>query len=185
MPQPEVYSAPHRAIHWITAILIIGLVPVGFYMASIPFPPHPGANPPVKNTLYELHKSFGLIVLMLAIARLVVRRVKGVPPPEPTLTRFQRAASAAVHHTLYVLIFLVPFAGWLATSMCYGPVNLFWTVPMTLPFSGEQATCAAIYRVHLGGAILMTALVLVHVGAALMHLLVFRDGVFRRMWPTG
>lgn len=185
MPQPDVYSSPHRIIHWITAILIIGLVPVGLFMSSIPYPPDPAANPALKNNLYELHKSFGLIVLMLAIARVVVRVVNGVPPPEPTLTRFQRAASAAVHHLLYVLIFLVPLAGWLATSMCYGPVNLFWTLPVTLPFSGQESTCTAIYRVHLGGALLMSALVLAHVGAALMHLVIIKDGVFRRMWPTG
>lgn len=178
-----VYSTPHRMIHWLTAALVVGLVPVGIYMASIPFPPNPGANPPVKDSLYELHKSFGLIVLLLAVARVAVRVVNGVPPPVPTLTRFQRIASAATHHSLYVLLFLVPLAGWAATSMCYGPVKLFWTVPVTLPFSGQESTCAAIYRVHMGGALLMTGLVLLHVGAALIHLLVLRDGVFRRMWP--
>ncbi|MCZ8316362.1 cytochrome b [Phreatobacter sp.] len=182
MAQSDVYSTPHRIVHWITAALIIGLVPVGMFMASIPYPPNPGANPALKDSLYEWHKSFGLIVLLLAIARVALKVTQGTPPPEASLTRFQRAASAAVHHLLYLLIFLVPFTGWLPTSMCYGPVNLFWTIDVTLPFRGAEATCSAIYKVHLGGALLMSALVLVHVGAALMHLVVIKDGVFRRMW---
>ena len=45
MAQSDVYSTPHRIVHWLTAALIIGLVPVGLFMASIPYPPNPGANP--------------------------------------------------------------------------------------------------------------------------------------------
>lgn len=183
MSQPDVYSTPHRIIHWLMAVIIIGMVPVGVYMASIPYPPDPGANPALKDSLYEWHKSFGLVVLMLAVARVAVRTVNGAPPPEASLTPFERIASTATHHLLYVLIFLVPLAGWLATSMCYGPVNLFWTVPVTLPFTGAESTCAAVYKVHFGTAALMTLLVIAHVGGALMHLVIKRDGVFRRMWP--
>lgn len=183
MSQPDVYSTPHRLVHWTTAALIIGMVPVGLYMASIPYPPDPRANPALKDTLYELHKSFGLIVLVLAVIRVALKVTQGTPPPVATLTPFQRIASTATHHLLYVLIFLVPLTGWLATSMCYGPVRLFWTLPVTLPFSAEESTCAAVYRVHFGGALAMTLLVFAHVGAALMHLVIIRDGVFRRMWP--
>lgn len=180
--QPDVYSMPHRLIHWLTAALVIALVPIGVYMASIPYPPDPGASPALKDSLYEWHKSFGLIVFFLAVARVAVRLVNGVPPPAASLTRFERIASTATHHALYVLILLVPLAGWLATSMCYGPVRLFWTVPVTLPFSGEEATCAAIYQVHFGAAFLMAFLVLFHIAGALMHLVIKRDGLFRRMW---
>ncbi len=97
MAQSDVYSTPHRIVHWLTAALIIGLVPVGLFMASIPYPPNPGANPALKDSLYEWHKSFGLIVLLLAIARVALKVSQGTPAPEPTLSRFQRAASAAVH----------------------------------------------------------------------------------------
>lgn len=180
MSQPDVYSAAHRFVHWATAALVIGLVPVGLYMASLP---DPAANPALKNNLYELHKSFGLTVLVLSVIRVALKVTRGTPPPLATLTRFQRVASAAVHHLLYVLIFFVPLAGWLATSMCYGPVRWFWTIPVTLPFSGQESTCSAIYQVHLGGALVMTVLVIGHIGAALMHLVILRDGVFRRMWP--
>jgi cytochrome b561 len=180
--QPETYSTPHRIIHWVMAVIIIAMVPVGIYMASIPYPPDPAANPALKNSLYEWHKSFGIIIFFLACARVFVRVVKGAPPPEATLTPIERIASSSVHHLLYVLIFVVPLAGWLATSMCYGPVNLFWTIPMTLPFSATEPTCTAVYRVHFGAALLMTLLVFAHIGGALMHLVIKRDGVFWRMW---
>jgi cytochrome b561 len=182
MSDPTVYSTPHRIIHWVMALLIIAMVPVGIYMTNIPYPPNPAANPALKDSLYEWHKSFGIIIFLLAALRVVVRLIKGVPAPVPTLTTIERIASSSVHHLLYILIFAVPFAGWLATSMCYGPVNLFWTVPVTLPFSGSEATCGAIYKVHFGLAGLMTLLVFAHIGGAMMHLVIKRDGVFRRMW---
>lgn len=182
-PAGDVYHPLHRAIHWIMAVLILGMIPVGIFMSNIPYPPNPAARPELKDALYEWHKSFGIVIFVLACLRVAVRQIKGAPPPLATLTPFERIASTATHHLLYVLIFLVPLAGWLPTSMCYGPVNLFWTVPMTLPFSGSEATCNTIYKAHFAGAVLMTLLILAHVGGALMHLVVKRDGVFRRMWP--
>ena len=182
MSDTTVYSTPHRIIHWVMAALIIAMVPVGIYMANIPYPPNPAANPALKDSLYEWHKSFGIIVFVLACLRVLVRHLKGTPPPEASLTPMERIASTAVHHLLYILIFAVPLAGWLATSMCYGPVKLFWTVPMTLPFSGSEDTCSMIYGWHFRLAVLMTLLVFAHIGGAMMHLVIKRDGVFRRMW---
>jgi cytochrome b561 len=180
---PLVYSTPHRVIHWLMALLVIGMVPLGLTMTSLPWDPAPGADPLLKGRLYELHKSFGLVIFLLAVTRVVIRLVKGAPPPEASLTSFQRRASALVHHLLYVLIFVVPITGWIATSKCCPPVNLFWTVPLTLPVSGTLESSKPVYLVHFTAVLIMSVLVIGHIGAALTHLLVFKDGVFRRMWP--
>ena len=178
----DVYSAPQRALHWIMAILIFGMVPLGIYMHSIPWPPNPGANPEWKSFLYETHKTGGLIVLFLACARVVVRVVKGAPAPVATLTRFERFASSAAHHALYVLVFAVPITGYVATSMCCSPVSLFNAIPMPVSFSGSETLYRRIFTLHELLAILMTLIVFAHVGAALMHRFVKKDGVLRRMW---
>ncbi|MGL4286558.1 MAG: cytochrome b [Phreatobacter sp.] len=178
------YSAPQRAVHWIMAILILCMVPLGLFMTSIPWEPAPGADPVLKGRLYELHKSVGLTIFMLAVLRVLLRIFKGAPPPEATLTPFERVASTTLHHLLYVLIFVVPVTGWIATSMCCPPVNLFWTVPLTLPISGTLESSQPVYLVHFTAVALLSFLVIGHAGAALMHLVIKRDGVFRRMWPS-
>lgn len=179
-----VYSGSQRLVHWVMAALVIVMVPLGLFMTSIPWEPAPGANPELKGRLYELHKSGGLIIFMLAVTRVLLRLTKGAPPPVATLTPFERVASTTLHHLLYLLIFIVPLSGWIATSMCCPPVNLFWTVPLTLPISGTLETSQPVYLVHFSAAALMAFLVIGHIGAALMHLVVKRDGVFRRMWPS-
>lgn len=180
MQPSEVYSAPQRLIHWLMALSILSMLPVGFYMANA-F----GADfPPERGQLYELHKSFGFIVFLLACARVFFRLTRGAPEAEASLSLFQRRVSRVVHYLLYVLIFVVPLSGWIATSMCCAPVNLFWTVPVTLPVSGGEELYKRVFAVHMASAILMTVLVLAHIGAAIMHLVVMKDGVFRRMWPS-
>ena len=125
------YSAAQKWLHWGMALLVAILAAVGLTMTRL-------GEGTVTGALYELHKSIGLIVLALVTARMAVRLARGVPPPEPGVPAWQQRAARASHYGLYGLLVLVPLAGWTATSSCCGPVNLFWSVPMTLPVSGEE-----------------------------------------------
>jgi cytochrome b561 len=78
---------------------------------------------------------------------------------------------------------LVPLAGWTATSSCCGPVNLFWSVPMTLPVSGEESFAKAVFWIHYALAFTLLGLVALHVAGALQHHLVRRDDTLSRMLP--
>jgi cytochrome b561 len=168
------YGALQRALHWTMAALILTLIPMGITMTNM-------GDGGLKNATYELHKSFGIIVFVLAVIRVAARVGLGVPPPEASLTPFQRKASGAVHHVLYVLIVIVPLAGYVGTSMCCAPVNLFWTVPVPVNLPGGFETAKIVFVVHKAGAMLMAALVIGHIGAALLHAFHYRDGVMRRM----
>jgi len=172
------YSGAQQALHWTIAVIVFVMVPVGISMANI-LP-----DGPVKNTFYELHKSFGIIVFALALIRICVRLWRGAPPLVPGLPEWQRAAAHISHYGLYVLIVAVPLAGWVATSSCCAPVNVFWTVPVTLPVSGEENFAKAVFRVHYALAFTLTGLVLVHAGAALHHHFVRKDATLMRMLPA-
>ena len=174
--RPQTYSAAQQALHWATALLIVTLVPVGLTMTRL-------GEGSVTNTLYELHKSFGLTVFALAIARIVLRLVRGAPPLVPGLPWWQRAAAHGSHIALYILIVLVPLSGWAATSACCAPVNWFWTVPLSLPVEGGMEAAKGIFQVHRALAFTLSAIVLIHVGAALHHHLIRRDATLRRMLP--
>jgi cytochrome b561 len=165
------YSTLQKTLHWAMAILIAIMIAVGITMRNI-------GEGPVTNLLYELHKSTGLLILGLALLRIVVRLRRGAPSLEPGIPAPQRLAAYASHYALYALIVLTPLAGWTATSACCAPVNFFWTVPVTLPVSGEEAWWKAVFRIHFVLALSLAAIALIHASAALR-----RDRTLRRMLP--
>lgn len=168
------YSTAQKTLHWLVALVIAGLLPVGLTMTSLDPSPLVGA-------LYEMHKSFGLIVFGLVALRIALRFVRGAPPPVPGLPAWQRAAARGSHLALYILIVAVPLGGWIATSACCAPVRLFWTIPVTLPLDVGEETAKTIFKVHGALALTLAAIVAVHAAAALHHHLVRRDGTLRRM----
>jgi cytochrome b561 len=172
---PDNYSPAQRALHWATALLIVIMVPIGISIANLL---KPG---PVTDALYEVHKSLGLTTFTLALVRIAVRWRRGAPPLVPGLPAWQRAAAHGSHYALYVLIVLVPLTGWAATSACCAPVNLFWTIPLTLPVTGGMDAAKPIFRIHDTLALTLTAIVLVHVSAALYHHFVRGDRTLLRM----
>jgi cytochrome b561 len=98
---------------------------------------------------------------------------------------WQRFAAHVSHYALYMLIFLVPLTGWAATSACCKPVNLFFTVPVSLPVPDGMDLAKQIFRFHYGFVFTLMAIVAVHVAAALQHHFIRRDRTLLRMLPGG
>ena len=174
---PRRYSGLQKTLHWTMAALIVTQVAVGITMTNI-------GEGPLTNNLFELHKSIGITVLALALVRLAVRARRGAPPFEP-MPEWQRRAANASHTALYVLFIATPLVGWIATSYCCKPVNLFWTVPLTLPVPEGEDLAKAIFRFHYGFVYTLMAVLVVHVGAALQHHFIRRDRTLVRMLPGG
>jgi cytochrome b561 len=176
--EPARYSSLQKTLHWTMAALIVVMVAVGLTMRRI-------GDGEFKDTLYELHKSIGVILFLLALTRVVVRWRRGAPPLEPGIPAWQRAAAHASHYALYVLIVLLPVAGLIGTSSCCAPVNVFWTVPVTLPVPHEEAFYERVFSVHFALAYALVAVALIHVGGAFQHHFIRRDRTLIRMLPGG
>ncbi len=175
-PQPTGYAGIQKALHWLTAVLVVAMIGVGLALPRI----GPG---PMTNILYEVHKSTGMLVLALVLVRLAVRWRLGAPPPDPGLPAWQRRAAAASHALLYVLLVLMPVTGWAATSACCRPVEFLWTVPATLPVPADNALAKQVFLLHYAMAFALAGLVALHAAAALHHHLVRGDDTLRRMLP--
>jgi cytochrome b561 len=173
------YSAAARQLHWITAGFVFVMIPVGMYMVNRAAATNFDS---LTNTLYTSHKTFGFLLLWLVVARLAYRLVKGAPPDEPTPEPWQKAASHLTHWGLYALLVLVPILGWLGVSYFDARMTL---VGVNLPsLAGKNEDAAkTVFMLHKAGAILIALLVIMHVGAALFHHFVRKDGVLRRMLP--
>lgn len=177
----DAYAPVHRAIHWLTAILIFGLVPVGIVMANRGAA---GIFDALTNQLYAWHKLIGFIVLLLVVARLIIRAVKGAPPYPATMPKWMVGAAHGLHALVYVLLLLVPLAGWAGVTAFPATITVGGFHLPAMPFVPQSEELAkTFFRVHMAGAILLTLMVFGHIGAALFHLIVKKDGVFQRMWP--
>jgi cytochrome b561 len=175
------YSTAARRFHWWTVALLAIQVPVGLYMT------YRGNVQSIwdglTNTLYSSHKTLGLVILVLVVARLVYRLVHGAPSDEPTIEWWQKAASHATHWSLYLLLILVPIVGWLGISL-YGAREVFGIA--TIPALAAQNSEAAgpVLMLHRYLALLTVALIAMHIGAAVvLHYFIRKDGVLQRMLP--
>ena len=115
----EEYGAVARLLHWATAFLIFGLIPVGLYMTSMAYGPE-------KLEIYVLHKSFGFLALFIVIARLAWRVLS--IPPEHLMTHagWERTLAGMTHAFLYLAVIGMPMSGWLMSSAGEYPVPFFW-----------------------------------------------------------
>lgn len=174
--RPEHYAPAAKWLHWITALCILTIIPVGIVMHEM----KPGV---VQNQLYDLHRSLGFVVLILVVLRLAIRLNHGAPAPYPGLTRFERVASTGVHHLLYILLFAMPIAGWLMTSAFGADMSFFGLFKIPHLVGKNEALFQLLQKVHKAGGIFMALLLALHIGGALMHTFIKRDIVLWRMLP--
>lgn len=177
-PAHETYSTGARHFHWWTVALIAIQMPLGIYMHNYGARTNFAAP---TATMYDAHKMLGLLILLFVASRLAYRVLNGAPGDEPTLEPWQRLVSHVTHWAIYALLFIVPLLGWLAVS-AYGPFEPFGIkLPALIGQNPDLAT--QLFKVHKASAMLMMALVAAHVGAALFHYVIRKDGVLNRMWP--
>jgi cytochrome b561 len=170
------YSRGAIWFHWIIAALIGVNLAIGLLHGSL-LDGVAGAIP--------LHKSIGLTVLALTLARISWRLTHRPPRLPATLSTWERAAARASHVAFYALLLALPLSGWAMGSAgreARYPLRWFalFDVPR-LPVSAQTAAVGDAAHSILGYA--MAALVIVHVAAALRHHFLLRNGVLARMLP--
>ena len=169
------YGVPAKAFHW----LIVGLLIVQYFIGWLMPDIHRGMQPGVAMMF---HVSFGVTILVLMSARFLWRLSHPVAP-DGSLAPWQRAFSEAVHWLLYLLVFAVTLSGWFFASSRGWTIRLYGLVDLPMLTAASSALARAIGRWH--GKLEWTLLIFVglHVLAALVHLLVYRDKVVARMMP--
>lgn len=170
------YTWQAMLLHWVLAVLVVGMLALGFSLEDIP------RNTPERGFYVNLHKSFGVLALVLVLLRITWRVTHKPPPLEASLPRWQAVAAAWSHRLLYLCILLQPLSGYLASSFGKYGVKFFG---VELPNWGweDKALRGFFGGVHGFVAMALVVLIAIHVLAALKHLLVDRDQVFQRMLP--
>jgi cytochrome b561 len=170
------YPASSKWLHWLVAISVLIAVPVGIVLPYTP-------QGPTQDGLFNLHKSLGALILILMVLRIANRLIIGAPAPEPGIARWQKAVSSAVHGLLYLLLIVQPIVGYWANS-AYGASTPFFGLFEIPPLAAnDQAFAERLFGLHKVIGILIALLALMHIGAALQHYFILRDGVLQRMLP--
>ena len=180
------YGSVAMGFHWVIALLVLANIALGLYMADLP------RGDPAKFAIFQIHKSIGLSVLMLSVARVIWRLVNPVPPLPRGMSPVLRIAARISHFLLYFLIVFIPLTGWILVSASpLGNGTLYFglfTWPNLPFFAGMSRAALRPYHELFSNAHVLLAwsaivLLPIHVGAALYHHFLRRDDVLKRMVP--
>lgn len=175
------YGAVTKTFHWTIAVIVLILLPLGIFMGDMPM----GL---AKLQAVNLHKSLGMTVLLLVIARICWHIYSNRPDEVETIKPWERIGAKIMHYSLYVLLLAQPLTGWIFSSAKGRAVNVFGL--FTLPnLVGTDKVTGKTYghtfnELHsvLGWIILI--LVCLHIAAALKHHFIDKDRVLTRMLPA-
>lgn len=109
------------ALHWLLALMIIGLLCLGFFvLADMP------NTDPKKLDILVWHMAGGMFVLVLMIVRLIIRLWSVRPATATTGSSLLDRLASIAHHSLYVIVFLMIATGWTTGWLISGVFQARW-----------------------------------------------------------
>ena len=169
------YGGTAKTFHLAVAAVLAVQLPLGWLMPDI----RRGMTPGDAMTL---HISVGLLVLLLVVLRFLWRLTHPVAP-ESSLPAWQRISSEFVHWLLYLAVLLTTLSGWFFASARGWSVSVFWLLAMPRLVAQNSPLGRELGGWHALMGWILLILIGVHIAAALMHLLVYKDRVMARMLP--
>jgi len=170
------WGAPAKLLHWTLALLVF--VQIGLGWAAVSW-----RLSPTKLDLFVWHKSVGILILALMFVRIAWRSANVAPALPADMRPLEQRAAHWSHVLLYILLLLLPVTGWIVNSAANVPFRIFWLIPLPSIVEPDKALADAIARVHFVLFVVLSLLLIVHIGAALRHHFVKRDDVLVRMLP--
>jgi cytochrome b561 len=175
-PAAESYSRPAKLLHWLTAIAVIAAIALGIAMNNF-------GDRPLQARLYDLHRSTGALILVLTGFRLIWRLFHQPPAMVPGMPAWQARAATMMHWLLYLILFALPLIGWAGTSAYGAQIIVYGLFELPPLLAENEPLSKVLLETHQVLGFTLTALLIGHIGAALHHHFVVRDGTLRRMWP--
>ncbi len=172
------YSRGAIALHWIIALMIMLNFVLAWVAEDLP--------DEQRYALIGNHKAVGITILLLTLLRIVWRLTHQAPPLVETLKAWEAALSRVTHALFYVLMLAIPVAGWaLSSAFTKGkPISIFGLFDFpALPVGSDKPTVSMYGELHEIAATIMLVLLALHIGAALKHQFIDKDGTVRRMVP--
>ncbi|MCJ8138920.1 cytochrome b [Falsirhodobacter halotolerans] len=161
------YRAPARALHWITAVLVLATIAAGLLMVR--------DDAPFGDALFLFHKNVGVVILILVALRLAWRAIS----PPPPLTVPLAGVAKATHWALYATLIVLGVSGYVRVTAGGFPLEIVDLLGLPR-MEGDPQVADTAKRVHWAAHYVIIGLTLLHMAAAARHGL-RRDGVMGRM----
>jgi cytochrome b561 len=182
------YNTVAMSLHWLIALLILTNIGLAWYFNTL--------HGLAKTPPLQIHKSIGITVLVLSLARLAWRFISPPPPLPASMPVWQRRVAHTAHALLYLIMIGMPLTGWAMSSAStlirvypitwFGLFQIPAIGPLTTLPPDQMKSAHHLYQgLHGLGAKLAYVLIAGHLLAALHHQFVRRDGVVWRMLPGG
>ncbi|MBN9543054.1 MAG: cytochrome b [Alphaproteobacteria bacterium] len=169
------YHLSLRILHWLMAILLIAMIGEGWFMIKLK------SGLPLKKELFNLHRSFGILILVLFFIRSYIRFSTYIPPLPSNISKFNNLASSIGHKLLYFFMLIAPLTGIFATSFAGYKIPFFsFTLPKFIEKNSELSML--FHEIHAIIPYIFSALIIVHVGAALKHQFLNKIKLLQRIW---
>lgn len=171
------YTRVAAGLHWLIGIALLGQVAFGFLLDQLA----PRGTPARAGTI-NLHKSIGVVLGVLIVARIAWRLAHAPPAWPGSMSLAQQRAAALGHRALYACMAVMPLAGYVGSNFSKHGIRFFGT-PLAPWGPDWPAAYSFFVGVHVATAFVFAALIAGHVAMALEHVLVERDGMFSRIVP--
>jgi cytochrome b561 len=169
------YGSIAKFFHWLIALCVVVLLVLGFIMGAF-------KNKALNDALYMIHKSIGLLVLLLMLLR-IAWRFFNVEKQLVYLPLWQKRAARSVHELLYLILIVMPLSGWILTVSEGNAPTFFTLFTVPLPLAKDKAIADIADDTHKTLAWVILALVSLHILAALKHYFYDKDSVLQQMLP--
>jgi len=171
------YGTVAKWFHWITVALMAVALPVGFVIQHI--------KDDHKMAFYAIHESAGVTLFAVALLRLAWRLTHRPPVLPAEIPAPMRIAASAVHHLLYTLLIVQPIFGFFATNAFGFPLRgqtaYLGLIEFPKFMEKDQGLAEALLLVHTIFGWTILALLIAHIGGAVFHHAIRRDGTLMRM----
>ena len=170
------YTAVAKSLHWLMALLILGMLALGFFMTGLPLSPD-------KLQYYAWHKWAGVSVFLLVWVRLAWRLMFPPPAMPAGMSQLVKLAAHAGHWALYGLMIAIPLTGWLMSSAKGFQTVWFGLLPLPDLLAKDKALGEQLAQLHWALNVGVLLLITGHMAAALHHHFARQDDTLRRMLP--
>jgi cytochrome b561 len=171
------YSPVARLLHWLTVLLVLVMFALGIAMVYLV----PDSAQALSHRLYNTHESLGVVVLLVMLLRLIWRWRHPPGKLPARVPRIFHVVGHANHVLLYILLLAQPVVGLLRDNADAFQLVWFEIVPLPLLIGKHAALTHVLSAMHWYGALLIALLIGAHIGGALFHAVIRRDGVLQRM----
>lgn len=170
------YGSVTKTLHWLIALLVLGMLIVGFVMASLP-------EGPTQHSLIAWHKSIGMTLLLLMVIRLGWRFANPPPALPATVPHWEHLAARSLQNLFYLLLFAMPISGWVMSSLGGHSVMVWGWFNAALPVAQNKQMADNVWTAHVVIAWVIIGCLALHIAAALKHHFIEKNNVLRRMLP--